>query len=75
LKNFRGVIITASEIEKSDFGHLFDLIKGLNLEIIYDHGKTDLTKSFLKDNDIKLVMGEAYGKYDSLKQINKQEEK
>jgi hypothetical protein len=75
LKKFRGVIITAKEIETKDYGYLLSLIRELNLEVIYDHGKSDLTRSFLKDANISLVMGEAYGKYDSLKQINKQEEK
>jgi hypothetical protein len=52
----------------------FDLVlhtlKSYDLRVIYDHGKTNLTKSFLKDNSIQLVMGEAYGKYESLKKIN-----
>ena len=74
LKKFKGVIIAAKEIETKDYAYVLSLIKDLNLEVIYDHGKTDLTRSFLKEAGISLVMGEAYGKYDSLKQINKQEE-
>ncbi|MDY0023503.1 MAG: hypothetical protein RBR66_01090 [Candidatus Izemoplasmatales bacterium] len=68
------IIIKADEMKDDGFKIFEEIIINKEMHVIYDHQKTSLTKSFLEENKFVLVMGEAYGFYDSLKQVKKLED-
>ncbi|MDT8336872.1 MAG: hypothetical protein RQ856_03480 [Candidatus Izemoplasmatales bacterium] len=68
------VILDAEEVELKACDYLLQALRELEIKIIYNHKKTSLTKSFLETKQFTLVMGEAYNKYDSLKQVKKLED-
>ena len=69
------LIVSAEEIINPASDYFLKMALDKGLKIIYDHQKTSLTKTFLNEKAITLVMGEAYGKFDSLKLVKKLEDK
>jgi len=74
LKNVRRLIITENEINTAGGKLLLSIVKENLSEVIYDNQKSDLLKSFLMNNNLSLVMGDSFKKYDQLKNIGKNED-
>lgn len=71
LKRIKHLLITDEEINQEAGKLLLKIAKENLSEIIYDHQKSDLLKSFLVNNNIELVMGESFARFDQLKNIRK----
>ena len=69
------VFVDKDELQFDGSKYLLKVLQDHNIEIIYDHKNSELTKTYLEEKSLVLVMGEAYGKYDSLKEIKKREKK
>ena len=65
------VFIDNEEMNQDGCKYLLKMIRANEVEIIYNHQKSSLTKSFLSDNEFDLVMGDAYEKYDNLKNLKR----
>ncbi len=68
------VIVTHQELENSYSDYFLNVLNDFSVEIIYNHGTQNLTKSFLSNKAFILVMGEAYGKYEFLREIKQLED-
>ncbi len=68
------VIITYQELENNYSDYFLNVLNDFSIEIIYDHGTSNLTKSFLSSKGLVLVMGEAYGRYEFLREIKQMED-
>jgi hypothetical protein len=71
LKKIKHMIITDEEISHEAGKLLLKIAKENLTEIIYDHQKSDLLKSFLVNNNLELVMGEGFARVEVLKNIRK----
>ena len=71
LKKIKHMIITDEEISHEAGKLLLKIAKENLTEIIYDHQKSDLLKSFLVNNNLELVMGEGFARVEALKNIRK----
>ncbi|PKK94400.1 MAG: hypothetical protein CVV60_06615, partial [Tenericutes bacterium HGW-Tenericutes-5] len=71
LKRIKNMIITDEEINQEAGSLLLKIVKENLTEVIYDHQKSDLLKSFLVNNKLELVMGEGFARVDQLKNIRK----
>lgn len=65
------IFINSEEAGLDHFNLVLEHVNNYDVKVIYNHGKSNLTKSFLKENAISLVMGEAYGQYDNLRNLIK----
>lgn len=74
LKNIKRVIMTETELNKPGGKLLLSILKENSCEVIYDNQKSDLLKSFLINNNLNLVMGDSFKRYDQLKNIGKNED-
>ena len=63
------LIVNNSELNNKNFSYFYEIISKKDIKLIYDHESYDLSRSFLVDNHINYVMGEAYPKLKSLKDL------
>lgn len=74
LNSINSVILNHNELDFKYSDYFLSALNDFSLEIIYNHEQHSLTKTFLGNKKIILVMGEAYGKYESLHEIKQLEE-
>ena len=73
LAGFKYLFIENNEVLSTNCDYLFKIAKDYNLEIIFNHGKANLTKSFLQDKGITFVLGEAFRSVDNLGKFREKE--
>ena len=73
LAGFKYLFIENDEVLATNCDYLFKIAKDYNLEIIFNHGKANLTKSFLQDKGITYVLGEAFRSVDNLGRFREKE--
>ncbi len=74
LKKCKYLIFEPEEITSEAFDYFLNIINDFGIEIIYNHKKSSLSKSFLLKNKLLHIFGEAFGKFDKLSEIRKTEE-